>query len=248
MKIAPRIVKVVPLLALAFLPTCVSAQSFQIVSRSGSVFASAFVSSPDGGDSDSDEKPVPDADTINISALANPSVFPGVSAIANSGLAASFTSTMMSIGGSMGADASVSNTLEQSAGATAGLSMQTVFTVDAPTALLLTGESHRNLSGDGSAVNAETNIVLRAGTETLVDLSGIDGTFEFQSLLQSGVTYTLTTSGIANSAITQDFSSASTSGSFNVNLTASPVPAPNSLAIMSSFGSMGLCFLARRRR
>lgn len=245
MNIAQSVEKATLIIALAFLPICVSAQSFQLVSREGNVSASAFASGSEGSASDSEQNPVPnDATPISIVADAA-AVVPDTSASAVSGLGGSFAPTFLTIAGTMDASSSVSNTLDQSAGGTAVTSLRTVFTVDAPTVLTLTGESHVSWSGNATA---ETNLVLRSATGTLTDLSGIDGTFEFQGLLQPGVEYTLTTFGIANAATANTDTFTSAQGSFTINLAATAVPAPSSLTVLGVPGLLGMAVMLRRRK
>jgi hypothetical protein len=244
MSIAQRVEKAVLLIVLVFLPTCVSAQSFHIVSQEGYAAASAFVSSQEGSTSDSEENPVPNTNPIDVFADATASL-EGVSASANARLTASFAPTLIMISGGMDSNGSVSNTIEQSAGGTGSALLRTKFTVDAPALLTLTGEAQRSSSGGASV---ETNIVLRSATETLADFSSIDGMFEFQGLLQPGETYTFDAYGIANGVTSQDVSFISAQGSFNLNLAVAPVPAPGALLTALVGIVPGVSLLLRRRR
>jgi hypothetical protein len=233
--------------ALAFLPVCVPAQSFQWVLQEGSVNASAGVFGPTGNDGDGDAEGVPSTGPFSIFTGAGVS-FAGMSASATSRMETSLAPHLLTVSGEMDVNGSVGNPEEQSAGGTAGANMRLVFKVDTPALLTMTGSTGGVWSGDSSS---DPGFWLESTTAYLVDAIGAGAQVDFQTLLVPTETYSLIVSSIASGGSSPDFSFGSAQGSFNIRLAlqVAPVPEPNAACLLAVLSLSGLCgFLRHRKR
>ena len=213
----------------------------------GSVSASASVSGPAGGDTNSELVSVPTTGPVAVFAGAGASL-PEIFASATSGLDVFLAPRRLTMSAAQDGNGAVTNAEEQSAGGSGIVNLTLRFTVDAPAFFTLTGETYGVWTGDASS---DMGFWLKSTTTYLADSLGPGGRVEYQGVLLPTETYTLTAYGIASAVTSQGsksgFSSAQGAFTAAVTLTGSAVPEPGAATLLA-LAALGCLAFVRRGR